>query len=43
MEIDVQGPKYLGKLLVGFWVRRLDFDFVVGYLQVVVLLGDISL
>ena len=43
MEVDVQGPKYLGKLPVGFWVRRQDFDFVVGYLQVVVLLGDISL
>ena len=43
MEIDVQGPKYLGKLPVGFWVRWQDFDFVVGYLQVVVLLGDISL
>ena len=43
MEVGVQGPKYLGKLPIGFWVRRQDFDFVVGYLQVVVLLGDISL
>ena len=43
MEIGVQGPKYLGKLPVGFWVRRQDFDLVVGNLQVVVLLGDISL
>ena len=43
VEIGVQGPKCLGELPVGFWIRRQDFYLVVGYLQVVVLLGDISL
>ena len=43
MEIGVQGPECLGELSVNFWIRRQDFYLIVGYLQVIVLLGDISL
>ena len=43
MEVGVQGPKCFGEFPVGFWICRKDFDLVVGNLQVVVLLGDISL